>query len=345
MSNRKIVKKDSVFILSRNTWSETEAKLLASFIKELTPIVKPKEPVFENKDNLTEEQKELLSQYEIALKEYESIEFPEMVTTIDELERLWKCKLNTTQIDNICIDLKSKTYALPGVNDKGNPITMYRSLFDEIDYHHLEKKITYTFHRSMKPYLLAFAQQFVSYNIDNILRFKSKYSISFYERFKLQTQFKKEPMITEIIEINELREWLNLNVNPKTNNLKKDKYVRMNDFKKRILEVVKNDLQKYSDVYMNYEFIKKYRTVTHIKFSFTKQTTEIQQSFFNDDELETAYDKFVGKQLKNNDGDVLTIRQITEALQDVDYVKAIVYNEFVRANQEVKIKLSTLKKL
>ena len=345
MSNRKIVRKDSNLILARNTWSETEAKLLASFITELKPLVSnklSKEEIEELKDKkeLTEQEQQILNE----VKEYNEIEFPQTTITIDELSKLWKCKLNTTQIDNICIDLKTKSYIIPGKNENGNPIRMYRSLFDKIDYHLLEKKITFKFHDDMKPYLLKFAKQFVKYNIENILRFKNKYSISFYEYFKLQTQFKKEPMITEVIKVEELREWLDLNAN-KHNKMKKDKYTRMYDIKVHILDKVKTDLQRYSDVYMSYDFIKTYRTVTHIKFNFTKNNTETQQTFFTDDELETAYDKYINKQYKNKDGDVCTIKQIKSALTDSHYIEVIVFNEFAQANQEVKLSKEALKNL
>ena len=76
MSKRKIVRKDEFFILSRNTWSEAEAKLLASFIVELNPLIKPK---IKDEFNLTTEEKELL-------EAFNDIEFEKMIKTIDELE-------------------------------------------------------------------------------------------------------------------------------------------------------------------------------------------------------------------------------------------------------------------
>ena len=122
---------------------------------------------------------------------------------------------------------------------------------------------TFKFDDEIKIHILDFASQFVTYNIANIVRFKSKYTISFYERFKLQTQFKKEPMITETITLAELKNILNL----------QNKYKRTNDFKHKVLEVAKNDMQRYSDVYMNYEYIKKGKTIHSIKF-FLQKTTQ-----------------------------------------------------------------------
>jgi len=95
----RIVRKDTNLILARNTWSETESKLLASFITKLEPVIK---------SETNQQLKDLLPIEE----NYENIEFPEITITIQELEKLWGCKLNTTQIDKICIDLKTKIYIL-----------------------------------------------------------------------------------------------------------------------------------------------------------------------------------------------------------------------------------------
>jgi len=208
------------------------------------------------------------------------------------------------------------------------------------------KYIKFQFHDDMKPFLIEFANQFVNYNIENILQFKSKYTLSFYEYFKLQTQFKKEPMITEVISVEELRDWLDLNAN-KQNKLKKDKYTAIKDLRVYILDKVSNDLKKFSDVYMTFDMIKTYRKVTHIKFNFTKNLDKIKRQlhFFDENDLKGEYDKFIGLKYKNRDGDVVIIKQILEVLKDVDYIKALVFNEFAQANQETKILKSALLKL
>jgi plasmid replication initiation protein len=327
----RIVRKDTNLILARNTWSETESKLLASFITKLEPVIK-----LETNQQL----KDLLPIEE----NYENIEFPEITITIQELEKLWGCKLNTTQIDKICIDLKTKIYILKGEDKKGK-YKNYVSLFDCIKYHYEKKEITYIFHKDMKPYLLEFTRQFVKYDIINILQFKSKYSIQFYERFKLQTQFKKETLITETIKLQELREWLGLNAN-KYNNLKKDKYTRMYDLKINILEKVKADLKKYSDVYMNYEFKKVYKTVTDIKFIFTKNIKSVikKEFLFSSEELSNIYNFLIGYRYVNQDGDLCIVKQIVEVLHNNNYIKAIVHNDFA-GNMEVRLAKDWIEKI
>jgi len=261
MSDRKIVRKHRDLILARNTWSETEGKLFATLIKELNPK--------EEKD------------------------FKLMKITIDDLEKLWgKKQVNTTRIRNTCLDLQTKAYELPRYNEQGKLISYrYFSLFDEIEYHLDDKIISFEFSKNIKPFVLEFTKRFVSYNIENILSFKCKYSISFYERFKYD-DFKKEKIKVEILDIEYIKGWLNL----------KNTYKRINDFKKYILDKVVIDLKKHSDVYMNYEFIKSGRKITHIKFNYGKNLSEAkrEQSFFSDEELENKYNKYINKPFLNN---------------------------------------------
>jgi len=271
MSDRKIVRKHRDLILARNTWSETEGKLFATLIKELNP-----------KDEN---------------------DFRLMTISIDELESLWgKKQVNTTRIRATCLDLQTKAYELPRYNEQGK-LTSYKyfSLFDEIEYHLEEKNVTFEFSKNIKPFVLEFTKRFVTYNIENILSFKSKYSISFYERFKYD-DFKKEPMKTEILELEYLRSWLNL----------KDKYKAIKDLRVYILDKVSQDLKKHSDIYMNFEFIKSGRKVTHIKFVYGKNLSksEREKTFFDEEELENEYSKYLNKEFLI-DGQVLKIKVLT----------------------------------
>jgi plasmid replication initiation protein len=225
-----------------------------------------------------------------------------MTITIDNLESLWGHKVNTTQLRTVCADLKSKTYEIPIHNENGKLTAYhYRGLFSKINYEIDQKFITFQFDEDMHEHLLSFTNRFCKYNIENILSFKSKYSISFYERFKYD-DFKKEPMKVEILELVYIRDWLNL----------KTKYTRVNDFKIKVLDKVSQDLKKHSDIYMDFEFIKSGRKVTHIKFTYGKNLSKPQReaSFFDDDELDIEYSKYLNKPFIL-DGNLLEIKVLT----------------------------------
>jgi len=306
MSDRKIVKKEHDLILAKNTWSELEGKLFATLIKELNP---------KNEDD-----------------------FRMMNINIAELEKLWGVQLHIPKIKSTCNALMSKVYEIPEFNEQGKLKSyLYINLFHHIRYNLNQRTITFHFHEWMKPYILNFSKRYVKYNINNILSFKNKYSISFYEFFKYNNEFKKEPMKIEIMTLEYLREWLSL---PKS-------YTVYNNLRLKILKKVELDLKKHSDIYMKFEPIKTNKKVTHIKFTYGKNLDKIerQESFFTDDELSTEYDKYIGLKYKDSQGDLVTIKQIVEVLKDTDYIKAIVFNEFAQANQEAKILKSALIKM
>jgi len=304
---KRIVKKDKLLVLAKNSWSEVEGKLFATLIKELNPK--------------------------------EESDFREMKITIDEIEELWgKKQVNTTEIRKVCLELKRKAYEIP-VFENGKLIKYkYRSLFHSIDYEVEKKYISFKFHDDLKPLLLEFVNNFVKYNIENILKFKSKYSISFYERFKLDLQFKRETSPKVMIDLEEFREWLNI----------KNKYKRVNDIKRYILEPVALDLKKYSDVYMYYEFKKEGRKVTGILFRFVKNLKEDERQlyFFDENDLKSEYDKYIGLKYtaKNKDGidRQMEIIRIVRALKNNDYITALVRDIRSKETAEVDIDKSIL---
>jgi len=302
---RRIVKKDKLLVLAKNSWSEVEGKLFATLIKELNPK--------------------------------EESDFGEMKITIDEIEELWgKKQVNTTEIRKVCLDLKRKAYEIPEFNENDKLIKYkYRSLFHSIDYEVEKRYITFKFHEDLKILLLEFVNNFVKYNIENILKFKSKYSISFYERFKLDLQFKKETSPKVTIDLDEFREWLNI----------KNKYKRINDIKRYILEPVAQDLKKYSDVYMYYEFKKEGRKVTGILFRFVKnlKEDERQMHFFTDDELENEYDKYIGlKYTPKGTNKQLEIIRIVRALKETEHITILVQDIRTKETAEANINKKTL---
>jgi len=178
---RKIVKKYNNLIMAKNSWSELEGKLFATLLTQLNP---------KSEDD-----------------------FREMILHIDDIEALWGVKLNTSQVKLVCNELNGKSYEIPEYKEDGSFYSyLFVSLFDFIRYVPEEKHITFNFHRFMKPYILNFTSRFVQYNIDNILQFKNKYSLSFYEKFKYireeRRKIRKETISTEMMSIEEIHEWL-----------------------------------------------------------------------------------------------------------------------------------------
>jgi plasmid replication initiation protein len=229
MSDRKIVKKNQNLIFAKNTWSELESKLVATMLKELNP----------KKES----------------------DFREMTISVNEIEKLWGTSLHITRLDNMCAMLKGKTYSIPNFKENGKVFKyLYISLFRRIEYNLDERTINFKFDNDMKPFILNFTNKFIKYHINNILNFKCKYSISFYEVLKYDKEFKKEKVLTQKFSIEYLNKWLKL---PKS-------YQKYKDLRVQVLTPVCKDLTAHSDIYVKFEAIKKGRKVIAVKFSFMK---------------------------------------------------------------------------
>lgn len=258
-TERQVVRKSYELITAKNKWSEIESKLLATFIKELNP-------------------------------KSES-DFRELNISIESIEKLWGVKINTTNLRNLCIELKRKVYEIPEykiINEKIDYTKIkaydYVSLFSDIKYHLEAKYISFEFDKKMHPHLIDFTR-FVKYRIENILQFKSNYSISFYEYFKAE-MFKKETIKTVVLELDYMHKWLDT---PKS-------YQIYNNFKQKVLTPVMEDLQKFSDIYFKFKEKKTGKKVTKIIFTITQNVTmEEKTKLFDDLEFDDKYEKYKGK--------------------------------------------------
>lgn len=259
-TERQVVRKSYELITAKNKWSEIESKLLATFIKELNPKSER--------------------------------DFKELNISIESIEKLWGVKINTTNLRNLCIELKRKVYEIPEykvINEKIDYTKIkaydYVSLFSDIKYHLEAKYISFEFDKKMHPHLIDFTR-FVKYRIENILQFKSNYSISFYEYFKAE-MFKKETIKTVVLELDYMHEWLNT---PKSY---KDLY---SNFKNKVLTPVMEDLQKHTDIYFKFKEEKTGKKVTRIVFTVTQNVSmEEKAKLFDDLEFDSKYDKYKGK--------------------------------------------------
>lgn len=111
--------------------------------------------------------------------------------------------------------------------------------------------IDVSFHPNMKPFLLQLKSQYLMYDIRNILRISSVYSIRIYELLK-----QYERIGYRIFEVDELKEILGVT----------DKYPLYANFKQRLLKKAKKDLSKNTDIDFEFEEIKSGRAVEKIKF-------------------------------------------------------------------------------
>lgn len=112
-----------------------------------------------------------------------------------------------------------------------------------------------TFHPDLKPYLLELKGRFLKYDISNVLRISSPYSVRIYELLK-----QYEGIGHRTISIQELKEILGI----------QNKYNRYTHFKTGIILKAQKNLKKNTDIVFEFEEIKEGKSVQSLKFLIFK---------------------------------------------------------------------------
>ena len=115
-----------------------------------------------------------------------------------------------------------------------------------------------TFAPDVVPLITRLEQHFTSYQLKQVTQLKSKYSIRLYELLIAWREVGKMPQI----ELSDFREKLGIDA---------DEYVRMSDFKIRVLEPSIKQINEHTDIIVTYEQHKKGRTITGFSFRFKQK--------------------------------------------------------------------------
>ena len=128
-------------------------------------------------------------------------------------------------------------------------------------------KVILRFGYDIIPYLSEISGRYTKYELHNVTRFKSSYSIRLYEMFKQWNESGKRK-----IEITELKKQLQVEEN----------YPAMCDFKKRVIDVAIKEINDYSDIYVNKPTqIKAGRVITHLCFTFKEKPKSSKVTHIN----------------------------------------------------------------
>ncbi len=108
----------------------------------------------------------------------------------------------------------------------------------------------------LTPYLLDLRNNFTSYELYYILRFKSKYSIRLFE----------------ILKSAEYKRGFEMDINT-IQNLLGSKYTRFVDFKRKVIEIAVKEINRETDLNVTVEYIKVGRAYKKIKFYIKNKYT------------------------------------------------------------------------
>jgi plasmid replication initiation protein len=171
--------------------------------------------------------------------------------TIKELMELTgvKNKNSYAEIKNIIRDLGSKFLT---IKEPTGDLTLW--WLSSAKYWDGEGRVDLEISPKLRPYLLAVKSRYTQYQLKNVVRLKSAYSIRVYELLK---QYEATDQKKRVFQLEELREMLGV---------PESKFKLYGDFKRYVLERAKKELPKKTDLKFDYRPIKTGRKVTSIKF-------------------------------------------------------------------------------
>lgn len=116
------------------------------------------------------------------------------------------------------------------------------------------------FNPEIEEYLHNLKNNFTSYYIKQIAKFKRFYSVRFYEIAAMHLNKSKQNKAFFLISIADLKDILEIT----------NKYSRFCDLKQRVLEPSRKEINQHSDLTISYEVIKTGRQVTELRFCVSR---------------------------------------------------------------------------
>ena len=127
------------------------------------------------------------------------------------------------------------------------------------------------FSEDVQPYLHMLKNNFTSYYIEQVAKFKSVYSIRIYEMGVMHLNRCHNSKSVFKLNVAELNKRLEL----------ENSYTRFSNFKARVIDAARKEINKHSDITLNYEVLKLGRTPHEIKFTVTRKKAQEQQLSFD----------------------------------------------------------------
>lgn len=178
----------------------------------------------------------------------------------------------------------------------------------------LDKKndlLEFSFHSSLKIHYLQLKNNFTKLKLEQYNKFESVYTLRFYEWLEynqsLYERYKNPKYSCFEISIDELVDKFTSSYNHKKRDFEvPSSYKLYKDFKKRVLEVAKNELKSKFDIFFEYEEIKVNRAVKSLKITIYKNSERIINNFKENKkknlESSTKHKQIAQEQIKRSMG-------------------------------------------
>jgi len=228
------------------------------------------ESYFNIKNTITKSNELIESKYKLTLQQQKIIcslaskikitdtDFTEYSFYMKELAELLELnqKENYKEVRKVIRSLQTQVFMInKTVNNVVKKVDI--NWFYKAEYNETKNTVSVKFAEDLKPFLIEVKDNFTSYELGNIVKLNSSYSLRIYEILRSKS-FKKKFEIP----LNKLYVMI-LN-----------KYERYTDFKKNVLEKCKDELAEKTDINFSYTEIKTGRKVTSIEFNITNKSNK-----------------------------------------------------------------------
>lgn len=138
---------------------------------------------------------------------------------------------------------------------EGNRIRVKFQWLSECVYHDNEGTVTIRLHERLRPFLLELKRQFTQLRIDKFFKFRSTYTIRFFELCEMN---RGKGILSWTMPLEELKDWLGI---------EPEAYASISALKKYVLDVAQKELDAKSDWSFSFESIRIGRRVTGMEFT------------------------------------------------------------------------------
>lgn len=196
-------------------------------------------------------------------------------------------QLKTAAMDKFWL----REFTFPTTNDRKLRV----GWLSGIEYGDNEGYLKIFINPQLQPFLHQMHNNFTSYHLGNISKFKSIYSVRFYEIALMQLKNPPRDVVVFKMLVNEVKGILETG----------SKYKRFCDMKLRIIDPAKKEINRHSDIKFSYDLIKQGRTPYEIKFtvSYREKQKEDQLPLLDESEIKISpriFEKAKDTLLKSN---------------------------------------------
>jgi len=202
---------------------------------------------------------------------------------VSELEMKMGKQLNRNTIKSIADGIARKPIRI----DKGKGSFLTIGWVSSFEYYAEKGEIELCFDPKLKPYLLKLNSHFATADIRQIFQLSSEYAKRIYTIFKQWQQVGKYSV--------EVAEWQKILEVPKS-------MLNYADFKRKVIEIAKEQINKNTDLHVEYKEIKTGRKITHLEWTIKKCIgQQMTIGDFTNEEIDTRelnFLKYIEKNIK-----------------------------------------------